>query len=435
MERVGNIITRPNRTKDHLVRTTGRFVSRKTGFLLILTAIALAGCSNEAALSSATTAEQAAGAASKPVKTAAVATQAWAGAKTLTADVIPSLELNVMLKVDGDVKSVLKKRGDQVQKDDVIIELDKKDLLRQKQKLLYARASLEEQMTKAKKDWDDGILELTNNMAITQQSLDDVTKQYNRVLNDYDTGQATKDQKEQLESQVKQLQLNLQTLKQKLQTLQSTKPLAAIEYQLQANDIDLQDADVNLSYFEVKAPASGLLTEMPIEEGMTLARGQKIGVVQQQAPIKIRAEVTEADLPLVQGKQSLSFHNSDSPDTYEGKVTYLANTANTQTKTYSLELEAANANGRLKPGMRVQLLLAGGGEQQVISVPADSILREDGEPYVFILNGDHAEKRTVKLGRSKDAMTEITQGLKAGELLIVSGQYQLKHMEKVAPGQ
>lgn len=106
--------------------------------------------------------------------------------------------------------------------------------------------------------------------------MDDATKQYNRVLNDYDTGLATKDQKEQLESQIKPLKLNLQTLQQKLQTLQSTQPLAAIQYQLQANDVDLQDADVNLSYFEVKAPASGLLTEMPIEEGMTLARGQKL---------------------------------------------------------------------------------------------------------------------------------------------------------------
>ncbi|MDR6883153.1 MULTISPECIES: efflux RND transporter periplasmic adaptor subunit [Bacillales] len=427
--------TQSNPWPKKLARTARGFAAHKAGVVLILTALTLAGCSHGAPSSPASAPDQAAGITGKPVKTAKVASQVWTGAKTLTADAIPSLELNVILKVDGDVQSVLKKRGEQVHKGDVIIELDKKDVLRQQQKLLYARASLEEQMAKAKKDFTDSTLELTNNVASTKQALEDATKQYNRVLNDYDIGQATEEQKEQLETGVNQLQRNLQTLEQKLQTLRSTNPLAAIEYQMRANEIDLQDMEVNLSYYDVKAPADGLLTEMPIEEGMTLPRGQKIGVVQRQTPMKIRAEITEADLPLVQGQTDLSYQIPGSADTYQGKVTYLASAANIQTKTYTLELEAANEEGRLKAGMRVQLLLADNGGQQVIAVPSDSILREDGEPYVFILNGDHAEKRTVKPGRSKDAMTEISQGLQAGDTLIVSGQYQLKHMEKVTPGE
>ncbi|MEW9700416.1 efflux RND transporter periplasmic adaptor subunit [Paenibacillus sp. SI8] len=427
---------RSNRHKNNgFLGTPRTLISLKAGVLLLSTAIALAGCSSGKPLASATPTGQASVQMVKPVKTAKVSMQAWDGAKKLAADVIPSLEMNVVLKVDGDVLNVLKKRGETVQKDDVIIELDKKDVMRQKQKLLYAQASLEEQLSKAKQDLNDSILELTNNMAATKQSLDDTTKQYNRILNDYDTGLATKEQKEQIESQVNNLQRNLQTIQQKLSTLKSSNPLSSIQYQLQANQIDLQDADVNLSYYDVKAPTAGVLTEMPIEEGMTLARGHKIGVVQRQTPIKVRAEVTEADLPFVQGKSSVSFNIAGSPDTFQGKVTYLANLANSQTKTYTLELEAANEDGRLKTGMRVQLILADNGQQQVIAVPADSIVREDGEPFVFIVNGDHAEKRTVKLGRSKDSILEIVEGLQAGDTLIVSGQYQLQNMEKVAPSQ
>lgn len=111
MEREGNMAARSKRPKDYLLRTAGKLLSHKTSYLVIFTTLALAGCSNEAPLSSATTAGQTAAVTSKPVKTAAVTTQAWAGAKTLTADVIPSLELNIVLKADGDVKSILKNVG------------------------------------------------------------------------------------------------------------------------------------------------------------------------------------------------------------------------------------------------------------------------------------------------------------------------------------
>ncbi|MCZ8513141.1 efflux RND transporter periplasmic adaptor subunit [Paenibacillus filicis] len=369
------------------------------------------------------------------MKTVKVRMQAWDSAKELAANVIPSLEINIVLKVDGDALHVLKKRGDTVQKDDVIIELDKKDMMRQKQKLLYEQASLEEQLTKAKRDLNDSMLELTNNLFIAKQNLDDTTKQYNKTLNDYDVGLATKQQKEQLESQVNNLKLNLQILQQKLDTLKNSNPLSSLQYQLQANEISMQDVDSSISNFDVKAPTAGILTEMPIEEGITLARGQKIGVVQRQNPIKIRAEVTETDLPFVQGKQTVPFKISGSPDKLQGKVTYLANVADSQTRTYALELEAANDDGRLKSGMRVQLILADNGQQQVVAVPADSILRQEGEPFVYIVNGDHAEKRMVKLGRSKESIQEVVAGLQPGDVLVVSGQYQLQNMEKVKPSE
>lgn len=103
----------------------------------------------------------------------------------------------------------------------------------------------------------------------------------------------------------------------------------------------------------------------------------------------------------------------------------------TQTKSYTLELEIPNADRKLKPGMKVQVLLTEENDQNVITVPTLSVVREGGDTFVFVLNGDVAEKRKVELGRLNETIQEVLSGVKEGERLIVSGQHQIKDKEKV----
>lgn len=91
----------------------------------------------------------------------------------------------------------------------------------------------------------------------------------------------------------------------------------------------------------------------------------------------------------------------------------------------------ANADRKLKPGMKAQVLLTDDNDQVVVTVPTLSVVREGSETFVFVLVGDTAEKRKVELGRLNETIQEIISGVKEGEQLIVSGQNQLKDKEKV----
>ncbi|MGF9916086.1 efflux RND transporter periplasmic adaptor subunit [Paenibacillus ehimensis] len=410
-------------------KTRGNIFSKKLSVVFLMVTVMLAGCSQGSLPSDA--AVQAAEPALKTVKTMKVAKQRWEGTKEMVAEVIPSQQLDVVVKTDGDVLNVVKKRGAQVNKDDVIVELDKKDILRQKQKLLYEQSSLQEQLAKAKKDFEDDRTELVYNIETAKQELTETEKEYNTIRNNYDRGLADKKQIEQMETVVNKLRRGLEIMQKKLETLENTNSFAALQLQLQTNEVNLQDIERSITYYDVKAPANGVLVEMPILEGMVLARGTKIGIVQQQSPIKIRAELTDASLGHVQGKTELPFYIPDTPDKFTGKISYLANVANTQTKTYTLELEVPNEDGLLKSGMRVQLVLAEDGQQETIAVPVSSIVREEGEAYVFVANGDQVEKRKVKAGRTKKDQQEILNGLHVDEALVITGQHQLKHNEKV----
>jgi multidrug efflux pump subunit AcrA (membrane-fusion protein) len=109
----------------------------------------------------------------------------------------------------------------------------------------------------------------------------------------------------------------------------------------------------------------------------------------------------------------------------------MADVMSAQTKSYSLELEVQNPERKLKPGMKVQIMLNEEADQVVVTVPTTSVIREGGETFVYVLNGNVAEKRKVELGRLKDTYQEAISGVKEGEQVIVSGQNLLKDKETV----
>ncbi|ULL18085.1 efflux RND transporter periplasmic adaptor subunit [Paenibacillus sp. H1-7] len=412
-----------NQRKRNLQR---RALTRTAGMLLLAAALA-AGCSAPKA------APQAAATDTKTVKVTPVGKQSMGDPKEQVADVVAASQVDISPKADGQVLEIVKKRGDLVQQGDVIFRLDTKDALLQKKKSEVALQSAQDTLQKSTEDLANSKTELQNSIAKAQQQLDNVTKDYNKMHNDYDAGLVTKRQLEQSQMQVNNAQLDLQNLQNKLDAMQKTNGLAAAQSQVDSAKIGLQDINNTLANYEVKAPIAGVLTDLNVEVGAMIARGGKVGQVQQIDPIKVKAELSESAAKLARGKQELTFYSADNPTKLlKGRVTYLADVMNAQTKSFSLELEAVNTDGYLKPGTRVQVQLNSVEEQQVIAVPSLSIVREGSNAFVFILKGDTVEKRPVKLGRVNETYQEIVEGLTLGEELVVSGQHHLKDKQKVA---
>lgn len=65
-------------------------------------------------------------------------------------------------------------------------------------------------------------------------------------------------------------------------------------------------------------------------------------------------------------------------------------------------------------------------EEQVVSIPTLSVIREESDTFVFVEQGDQYVKRKVKLGRISGEFQEVIDGVKDGEKLVISGQNTLK---------
>jgi len=83
-------------------------------------------------------------------------------------------------------------------------------------------------------------------------------------------------------------------------------------------------------------------------------------------------------------------------------------------------------------GAPVQLSINAEEHRDVVLVPAQAVVREANETAVFVANGDKAERRTVRLGLTDEKQAEITEGIKAGESVIVTGQAGLPDGAKIA---
>ncbi|TVY07859.1 efflux RND transporter periplasmic adaptor subunit [Paenibacillus cremeus] len=394
--------------------------------VLVLAAAMTAACAKPASPAVATNAAQ------RPIKIETVSKHVVGEPREQVADIASSLSMDIMPKVDGKVVEVLKQRGDTVQEGDVLFRVDSKDAQSQLAKNELNLNSSQEMLNKSKEDIENNRKDLQNSLAKSQEQLTNVTKDYNTARNQYDSGLIAKKDLDQSEQQYNNARMDVESIQNKLNALDSTNSLASQESQVNSSQLSVQDSNRTLDDYNVKAPASGVLSDFAIEQGMTVSRSAKAGTVQQVNTVKLKAELTDSAYQLVKDKKELTYYSADTPDQKaKAPVTFLSSVMNAQTKTYSLELEVANADQKLKPGSRVLLQLTNEADQMQVAVPMLSIVREGADAYVFVAKGDVVEKRKVKLGRVKETYQEVIEGLKEGESIVVSGQNQLKDGQKI----
>ncbi|MEI7026114.1 efflux RND transporter periplasmic adaptor subunit [Paenibacillus sp. y28] len=391
----------------------------------------LAGCSALSAIVPAKT--EAVSEQVKTVKVEKVARQRLGEPPEHAAEVVSSVQFEVAAKTGGDVEQVFRRRGDPVQEGETLLRLSAGAAQFERQKAALAVKSAQDALDKAKKDLEYSRSEVRNLIQKMEQSMTDLTRSTNKLKNDYDVGLAKKGQVDQAESQLKTMRLDLDLLKKRQKSLETQDSLSSLQAQLSSSQMALQQAEQALADTEIKAPADGILTDLPLERGMAVSLGARIGIIQKLDPIKIKAQLQEDAAKLVRGKQELTYFIPNTTQTASAKISYLSSVIDAQTKTYELNLEVNNTDMLLKPGMKTRVQLTTEEEQITIAVPTPSVLKTGGETYVYVLNGDTAEKRIVQLGRQNDSelKQEIVSGLQEGELLIVSGQNLLRDKDKV----
>lgn len=352
----------------------------------------------------------------KQVKVAEIAKVQIADPLEQVADVLASAQVSVVAKTNADVRTVVKERGDQVKRGEVLVELDDTDALLQQQQALLSREGALQSLESGRKQW-------AHNVSKMEQALAQATKHYNKTRNDYDAGLVDKFALDQAEDA-------WNNAKEELKMLKETS-VDGLELQVKSSELSVELSERALSYHKITAPIDGILTGLSVQEGMTVGAGMAVGEIQQLDPIKIRALLTAQAAAAVRGKSELQFYVPGSKAMYTGQITYLADVVDTQTNAYELTLSVGNPDFGLKPGMKVQVRLTEAAEEEVVAVPTLSIVREGAENYVYVLVGDKAVKRHVELGRLNELNQEILSGVTAGEQLIVSGQHQLTDGEQV----
>ena len=157
---------------------------------------------------------------------------------------------------------------------------------------------------------------------------------------------------------------------------------------------------------------------------MTVAAGTTLFRIAGLGTVWVVAEVPEAQAGMLVPGMTVDARVPTYPEeVFKGRVGAILPEVNAATRTVRARVEVANPAGKLKPGMYATLALGGRGREALL-VPSEAVIRT-GERSVVILATGEGKFRAVdvEVGMESGGDTEIRKGLKAGDRVVVSGQF------------
>jgi len=214
-------------------------------------------------------------------------------------------------------------------------------------------------------------------------------------------------------------------------TVASTASQADAE--LQAATASLSLARLDLEFTQVRAPVAGRAGRAIVNVGDYVAAGTgPVTNVVSLDPMYVYFTADEATyLKFASHADTAKIKvglADESGFPREGTVDFVDNRLDAATGTILVRAVVSNSDKRLAPGLFTRVQLPEGDPIDVVLVDDKAVLTDQDRKYVYVLVGDTVQRRDVKLGRIVDGKRVISEGLKAGDRVIVS------NIQKVGPG-
>ena len=214
-------------------------------------------------------------------------------------------------------------------------------------------------------------------------------------------------------------------------------------------------AALDLARCRIQAPVDGLVNRVYIEEGQVVAAGQKVAQILKLNPVQVTVGIPESDVAAVRSLNTFTVVI----DALEGRIFtgtkhFLSRTTETAARLYDLEIEVANPDGAILPDMFARVDIIKETVRDALTVPLYAITANNGDYIVYVeenrvmpLGGDpdqpalgllqppkqtgRVRSRNVSLGIREGFTVQVTDGLAAGEHVVIVGQKRVGDGQKV----
>lgn len=177
----------------------------------------------------------------------------------------------------------------------------------------------------------------------------------------------------------------------------------------------------------ISTPIGGVLQELDVREGMTLAAGAPLARINGLDSVWLEVAVPEAQSQGIRVGQRATARLPALPgQLIEGEITAVLPEANAASRTLRVRVELPNPDGLLRPGLTAQASLAGGDDASVLLIPGEAVIRTGRRSLVMLAEpGGRYRPVEVETGRESGSQTVILRGLEEGQQVVASGQFLL----------
>jgi len=192
-----------------------------------------------------------------------------------------------------------------------------------------------------------------------------------------------------------------------------------------------KNAPKTTSQVPVLAPVGGEVVERLVGPGQLLQAGTtQVFTISDMSTVWVLVNVYQGDVAYVRSGDSVNISTDSYPDTFHGRISYIAPALDPNTRTLQARIVTENPGDKLKKDMYVTATVSAGAIANALTVPDAAVLRDsENQPFVYVQSStkqNEFARRLVQLGDSHGGRSQITSGVKEGERVVGDGSLFLQ---------
>ncbi len=219
-------------------------------------------------------------------------------------------------------------------------------------------------------------------------------------------------------------------------------------------EASMKIAALDLEKCKVKAPVSGIVNNIMIEEGQFVDTGAPVAELIQIDTVKVNVGIPESDVNAIRNLKNFQVKfDGLKGKVFDAKKHYLSKTTSSLARLYDLEIAIDNPTHEILPGMFGRIEIVKQKIDAAVSVPLFSISSSGNKKVVYVAQKnkhyeildaafkywgidkmppkDKAHAKIIKTGIQQGWMVQITDGLNEGDDVIVAGQRNMSEQQKI----
>ena len=299
----------------------------------------------------------------------------------VSGDVTPAFQLDVKSEVGGRVKALHVVPGQTVREGDVLVEIDDRDLLSEKESALTEIEGAKLTMQRAKNNFERG-RELSESKLVSQEVFDNLNSEFAISQN------------------------GLTKAERKLQLVED-----------------------RLRKTKVLSPMDGTVLTAPVLEGQVVIaaasvnNGTTLMTIANLTKLLVEMQINQVDYRAITQDQVVKLRAESLKDIeMEAKIWRISPVATPKNSVKGFQVQAMidKPNERLRPGMTVNVVIPIDRANDAVSVPISAVFRGEGRSkVVYVRNGESTEKRQVKIGVTNTDFAQVISGVSEGEVILL----------------
>jgi multidrug efflux pump subunit AcrA (membrane-fusion protein) len=331
----------------------------------------------------------------------------------------------VTSKISAKIVSIAVHDGQYVNAGDTIATLDDQDI-QNEIKSAQASIAVNEKQEQASE-------QSLNSAQVAMESLkinvDDAQKNYDREKTLYDSKAVSETDLEAVEKTLNTAKAAYDSGNANIQTAQAN--IETAKANMQAQQVTLEKYQSDLANTVIKAPISGVISGKNMNVGQMAATGTVLATVNDISSVYATIQVPQEKISSVKEGQAATLAVDGNDQTYNGTVQTIDEAADATSRVFNVKVKIDNSDKSLLPGIYGKVTLVSDQTTDVITVPVNALVGNEGDYYVFINDNGTAKKTKVTIGDTDSNNVEITSGVKDGDQIITSNTSTLQDGDEV----